>query len=93
MSGVTAENEAEVWSRAIAPEEGTLLPEAARALLQLKLSAADVERVSELSAKVREGALTPTETRELDNYLNVGRALELLKAKARESLGKTGAAG
>ena len=32
------------------------------------------------------GTLSPVETEELDHYLNVGRALEFLKAKARRSL-------
>ena len=44
------------------------------------------QRVQELSAKANEGALSETETEELDNYLNVGRALEFIKAKARLSL-------
>lgn len=81
-----AETEAEIWNRTIQPESGTLSAEAARALLELKLRPGDVERVNELSAKAGEGALTAEEGRELDNYLNVGRALELLKAKARLSL-------
>ena len=34
------------------------------------------------------GRLTATEERELENYLNVGRTLEFLKAKARLSLQK-----
>lgn len=42
--------------------------------------------MNELSAKAGEGLLTEVEERELDHYLNVGRALELLKAKARYSL-------
>jgi hypothetical protein len=55
-------------------------------LLDLKLSPPDRERVNDLSAKAREGTLTEREQAELDNYLNVGRALELLKAKAPCSL-------
>jgi hypothetical protein len=86
MSMVTAQSEAEIWSRTIEPENGNWSAEAAQALLALKLPAADVERVNQLSVKAREGALTSPESRELDNYLNVGRALELLKAKARLSL-------
>ena len=39
--------------------------------------------------KNREGTLTDEEDRELDSFLNVGRALELLKAKARLSLRRT----
>ncbi len=86
MSSVIAESEAEIWSRTIQPEQGNLSAEAAQALLALKLPPQDVDRVNELSGKAREGTLTFEESRELDNYLNVGRTLELLKAKARISL-------
>jgi hypothetical protein len=63
-----------------------LSPEAAREWLRLQLSGADAERVRELSSKANSGQLTSTEERELENYLNVGRTLEFLKAKARLSL-------
>jgi hypothetical protein len=86
MSTLVTETEAEIWSRTIQPHDGNLPPEAARAWLALKLSPGDRERVNELSAKAREGTLTAREERELDIYLNVGRAMELLKAKARCSL-------
>jgi hypothetical protein len=86
MSILTVETEAEIWNRTIKPDEGDLPPDAARALLMLKLPLGDVERVNELSARAQEGTLSPTESVQLDNYLNVGRALELLKAKARFSL-------
>jgi hypothetical protein len=42
--------------------------------------------VCELSSKANAGTLTAGEDRELEQYLNVGRALEFLKAKARLSL-------
>jgi hypothetical protein len=93
MSAMIAESEAEIWSRTIQPESGDLSPEAARALLQLNLRAADVDRVNDLSAKARDGELSGEEGRELDSYLNVGRALELLKAKARLSLRRDGSIG
>ena len=89
MSLMVAEpsaTEAEIWSRTIRPGEGDLSPEAAREWLRLQLSETDVERVRELSSKANSGQLTSTEERELENYLNVGRTLEFLKAKARLSL-------
>ena len=86
MSAGITDNEAAIWNRTIQPEKGTLAPEAARAFLELSLPPEDIKRVNELSAKAGEGTLTALEERELDNYLNVGRALELLKAKARFSL-------
>jgi hypothetical protein len=63
-----------------------LSPEAAREWLRLQLSESDTERVRELSRKASTGELTAPEERELENYLNVGRTLEFLKAKARLSL-------
>lgn len=86
MNGMSADSEVAIWSRTIEPENGSLSPEAAKALLELRLSQADVARVNVLSAKAGEGNLSSQESQELDNYLNVGRALELLKAKARMSL-------
>ena len=92
MSVTTGSSETEIWSRAIRPEMGDLSAEAARGLLRLRLSDEDVERVRTLSGKANAGALGPAEAQELDYYLNVGRALEFLKAKARLSLREAGAA-
>jgi hypothetical protein len=86
MSTLAVETEAEIWNRTIKPDQGDLSPDAARAFLMLKLPPADIERVNALSAKASEDALTAVESAQLDNYLNVGRTLELLKAKARFSL-------
>lgn len=78
--------EAEIWSRAIRPDVGDMTGAAARELLRLHLTEADTNRVSDLSARANLGTLSPAEAEELDHYLNVGRALEYLKAKARLSL-------
>lgn len=78
--------ESEIWNRTIRPEVGDLSPAAAQELLKLHVRDDDVERAKELSAKANEGTLDPDEQQELDYYLNVGRALEFLKAKARLSL-------
>jgi hypothetical protein len=86
MSATVALTETEIWSRTIRPELGDLSAEAARELLRLRLSDGDVERVRDLSGKANAGALAVEEAQELDHYLNVGRALEFLKAKARLSL-------
>ena len=82
MAAEPSVTEAEIWSRTIPPGEGDLSPEAAREWLRLQLSGTDVERVRELSSKANSGQLTSAEER----YLNVGRALDFLKAKARLSL-------
>ena len=90
MSVSVEHSEVAIWSRTIEPGEGNLSPAAADALLGLRLSRADVERVDHLSAKARDGELAPDEGAELDDYLRVGRALEFLKAKARLSLRRAG---
>lgn len=87
MSTRPTVTEADIWSRAIQPNVGDLSAEAAREFLRLRLSDSDLAKVRDLSEKSDEGVLTPDEERELDHYLNVGRALEFIKAKARLSLG------
>ncbi|MDA1274220.1 MAG: hypothetical protein O2960_09235 [Verrucomicrobia bacterium] len=81
--------ETEIWNRAIRTEVGDLSPTAARELLRLHLANDDAERVRELSSKANTGRLNADEAPELDYFLNVGRALEFLKAKSRLSLGET----
>lgn len=81
-----ANTQAVILSRVIRPEEGNLSPEAARSLLNVRLSAPDEQRAQELVAKACAGSLTHLEGTELDNYCGVGRLLELLKSKARRSL-------
>jgi hypothetical protein len=76
----------EIWNRAIRPQLAGLSPEAAHGLLQVGLSDADRLRVSELSAKANAGSLSKDEAEELEQYLDIGSALEILKAKARLSL-------
>jgi len=75
-----------IWERIIQPERGDLPAGAAEAILQLRLPEEDSTRVDQLSEKARLGRLNPEEEEELDNFLHVGRTLQLLKSKARQSL-------
>ena len=83
--------EVEIWNRAIQPETGDLAEATARELLRLHLVEDDQQRVRHLSTKANAGTLSISEEQELDSYLNVGRAIEFLKAKARLSLRQAGA--
>jgi hypothetical protein len=78
--------ETDIWSRLINPDSGDLSTEAAREWLRLRIADTDVARVQELSLRAHSGQLTAAQQSELESYLNVGRALEFLKAKARLSL-------
>ena len=91
MKASVGATETEIWARTIRPDIGDLSPAAARELLRLHLANHDAERVRELSGKANSGTLSEDEERELDYYLNVGRALEFLKAKARLSLRESAA--
>ena len=86
MNAESVVTETEIWRRIIQPGVGDLSVEAAREWLQLRMSEADAERVRELSSRANSGQLGPAEDREFENYFNVGRTLEFLKAKARLSL-------
>ena len=79
-------SEVAILSRVLEPDKPTLSPAAARDLLALDFGPADKERMRELSAKAREGTLTPAEQAETDNYERVGHVLNILQSKARRSL-------
>ena len=81
---------AEILARAINPAEGNLSEDAARSMLKFKLSPDDLDRVNQLAAKAREGALTSEERAELDDYERTSALLELIQSKARQSLKSAG---
>jgi hypothetical protein len=83
---MTATTETAILSRVIEPEAPTMSDDAARSLLALDFAAADRDRMNHLAAKARAGTLTTAENEELDNYIQVGHLLALLKSKARRSL-------
>jgi hypothetical protein len=78
-------DDAAIWERAI-QFEGELSPTAARALLRVRFSASDLERMRELSAKARTGSLTPQEQQAAETYERLGCLLDILHSKARRAL-------
>jgi len=87
----SANTEAAILSRLIEPGRSGLAPEAARYVLTLEFNDSDQRRMNELADKAREGALSPIEEKELENYRHVGHLLALLRSKARVSLKQQGA--
>jgi hypothetical protein len=84
---LTVENtEAAILGRVLEAENGNLSREVAESWLKLKLPAADQRRLCELSSKAKENTLRPEEETLLENYLHVGRLVDLMKSKARLSL-------
>jgi hypothetical protein len=78
--------EAAIIGRLAAPDESSLSPAAAEAILTITFSPADKDRMNALAAKAREGTLTPKEQAEAEAYSRVGSLLGILKSRARRSL-------
>lgn len=86
MSATKVNSTTAIWSRAIQAERGDLSPEAAHSILGIRLSDDDRRRAEQLAVKATESALSPAEEDEIESYRSVGRLLELMKSKARQSL-------
>jgi hypothetical protein len=80
--------EAGIWARVI-HGSAELTPPVARAILRLEFPAEDQKRMHELSQKAQEGALTPEEEFEIDNFERVGTMLAILKSRSRKLLKDT----
>jgi len=77
-----------ILSRMIRPERGDLSATAARGILKITFAQWDLDRMSMLSQKARDGALSADEEREITEYERVGHLLDALHSKARQSLKK-----
>lgn len=82
----TNTSEVSILNRILRPDTPTFSPEAARDILSLDFDRADKERMRELSAKARAGALTAEEDAEAGKYELVGHLLNIMQSKARRSL-------
>jgi hypothetical protein len=81
-----------ILERAINPKAGNWSASTAHSLLEIKLTDRDLARADELARKAGEGTLSDAELAELNSFRHAGRVLEMLKAKARISLKRTGVA-
>ena len=78
--------EAEILERAIDAAGGEWSSEIAKGLLSLKISAMDVAKMNELSAKAQAGTLDADEHVEIESLRLAARILEILKLRARAVL-------
>jgi hypothetical protein len=83
-----ATNEVAILGRVFEADEPSFSPEVARCILEFRFREEDRKRMHELSAKAREGSLTPDEQAEIESYEKAGHILSLMKSKARLSLEK-----
>ena len=90
VTSAPADYGSEILVRTIRPDVGGLSTEAARAMLDFRLSQHDANRVNDPAAKAREGNLTANERVELDDYERITALLEIMQSKARLSLQQVG---
>jgi hypothetical protein len=86
MSATSVSPEGTILRRVFRPESGEVPAAVAEWLLTINFASEDHARMAELMEKAREGTLTPEEDAELEDYGDVGRMLELLKARAKVAL-------
>ena len=84
------DSEVGILSRVLDAQNGNLSREAARSWLALSLPDADKARLQDLSSRAKEEALSADEATLLENYLHVGRLIDLMQSKARLSLARSG---
>ena len=75
-----------ILEHVIEPERPGLAQDLARYVLSLGFPPSDQARYGELAERAQEGALTPDEKAELDDFLSVNDFLTIVQAKARISL-------
>jgi hypothetical protein len=79
-------SEIAIFARLLKADDGDLSHELARYILSLGFDEQDQARMRELAERNQEGASSPRERDELQNYVKAGHWLALLHSKARRSL-------
>jgi hypothetical protein len=85
-----SKQETAILKRIVRPQLGNLTPEAANAILDLKLGDQDQERLNALAVKAQDGTLSAEEEAELQVYRVLGRVISMMWSKARVALRKSG---
>ena len=82
-------SEAAILDRVFQPDAGDWPKAAAEAIVSIGFAQTDLERMTLLLDKAKEGHLSAEDAEALENYRHVGRLLELMKSRARRSLQTT----
>jgi len=78
--------EAAILTRLVNPGRDDFSAEAASALLKLEFDPEDLNRLHWLASKNQQGTLTAAEKSELEGFLRISSFLDLMHARARQSL-------
>lgn len=90
MANSTLLSDADILEHVVSPLAGGMVPEAARAILDLKFDGDATKRIRQLLHKNSRGTISAEERITLEKFLRVGKFIDLLQAKARFSLKEAG---
>jgi len=82
--------EADILERLVDSKADDMPVPVARHILAMHFAKEDVDRMNDLSAKARDGALTSEEDDLLNSYVRIGHFLSMMKSKARTALKRSG---
>ena len=86
MIETSALTEADILREVVSPDESWLNAQAAQSILQLAFSARAQQQMRDLLDRNNQGTITDDELTVLERYRRVGVFLDLIQAKARQSL-------
>lgn len=86
MNTVAESTEAAILNRVFRPNAEPWPRAAAEAILTISFDPSDRDRMTVLLEKAKTGELSSEEAEALENYRHIGRLLELMKSRARQSL-------
>jgi hypothetical protein len=77
--------EADILEEIVSPNEAGLPVDVARTFLDMKFGEETMKRIRKLLQKNNQGKISSRERATLENYLRVGKLVDLLQAKAKLS--------
>lgn len=86
MASVDESIELTLLERLIVPDDPSMAPDVARAILSLRFSESDQSRMRELLSRASDGVLIQGEEAEASSYQRIGSFLGMMQSKARLSL-------
>ncbi len=89
MDTLHESTEAAILNRVFRPNGDAWPRAAAEAIMSIGFDPSDRDRMTLLLEKAKTGDLSSEEAEALENYRHIGRLLELMKSRARQSLKTT----
>ena len=89
MNPALEKSEAAILDRVFRPNAADWPRAAAEAILNIGFDSSDLKRMAQLMERAKTGDLSQEQAEELEHYRHIGRLLELMKSRARQSLQNT----